>query len=140
MLLSIRPRYVERILAGDKTVELRRTKPLVDVGQPIAIYSTLPAGAIVATARVARVEQRAKQELWEARRRTLGVSKDEFNSYFAGRSHAVGVHLDLVAPLEAPVSLSQMRVLGVPNPPQQWMFLRSSDWGRRLNLAEPAAA
>lgn len=140
MLMSIRPQFVAEILAGSKTIELRRTKPLVHVGQPVAIYSTLPAGAIVATACVAQIEQRPKRDMWRTHRHTLGVSEVEFNSYFEGRSHAVGVHLDSIAQLDVPVSLSQMRAMGVQNPPQQWMYLRSNEWLHQLRLFESAVA
>ena len=40
MLLSIRPRHVAKILDGTKTVELRRGRPIIVPGQPLAIYST----------------------------------------------------------------------------------------------------
>ncbi|MFW2513692.1 ASCH domain-containing protein [Demequina sp. SO4-13] len=138
--MSIRPRFVSQILAGSKTVELRRTKPLVSAGQPLAIYSTLPAGAIVATARVARIERAPKRDLWNARKDALGVTEAEFESYFAGRPCAIGVHLDTVVELDVPVSLTQMRTMGVPNPPQQWMFLRSTLWQRHLQLHDLAVA
>lgn len=56
MLLSIKPGHVDNILSGSKTVELRRIRPQVSAGQPIAIYATMPVGAVVATCRVRKVD------------------------------------------------------------------------------------
>jgi predicted transcriptional regulator len=51
MMLSIHPRHVEKILDSSKTVELRRTRPAVSPGQPVAISGTVPSAALVATCR-----------------------------------------------------------------------------------------
>lgn len=46
IILSIHPEYVEKILAGEKTVELRRLLPRQNV-EKIYIYSTSPVKKIV---------------------------------------------------------------------------------------------
>lgn len=128
MLLSIRPRFVEQILAGTKTIELRRSRPAVESGQAVAIYSTLPAGAIVAIARVVRVIEERTNEFWRDYRSYAGVSRIEYDEYFRGRDTAVGIELADVTPLDLPIGLEQMRRRGVANAPQQWHFLDRREW------------
>lgn len=132
MLVSIRPQFVAQILNGSKTIELRRSRPLVRVGQRLAIYSTLPDGAMVATALVADITDEPKHAFWGRHRREVGVTKREFDDYFRDRESVVGIHLEGVRPLESPISLAQMRDRGIANPPQQWMYLDAREWDELL--------
>lgn len=140
MLVSVRARYVERILAGTKTVELRRSVPSVVRGQTVAIYETLPRGAIVATCEVQEVVELPPDLLWNSLSNSLGIAKADYDSYFAGRARAVGMLLTNVKELAEPVGLDEMRRLGVPNPPQQWSYLTSQAWRDRLCLVREVAA
>lgn len=123
MLLSIRPRHVEGILAGTKTTELRRTRPRVVSGQPVMIYSTSPVCAVVATCRIAGVTTAGPAELWAAVCGTAAVTRDEFDVYFAGRDGGTALRLQDITVLPVPVTLKQMRAASAFHPPQTWHFL-----------------
>jgi len=123
MLLSIHPRNVEKILTGIKTVELRRTRPAVAPGQPVAIYATTPSAALVATCRIERVEVGAPSAVWAASGGLAAVTKEEFDRYFEGSAAAVALHLSAVAVLRRSVPLTKIREQGVFHPPQTWHYL-----------------
>lgn len=53
LLTSTNQMYVEKILAGTKTVELRRWKPQLEKIAHIAIHTSSPVKAVVATAKLA---------------------------------------------------------------------------------------
>ena len=55
LLISIRPTFVEQILTGTKTVELRRKKPQLRPGAAVYIYATAPVKAVVARAQLAGI-------------------------------------------------------------------------------------
>jgi len=122
MLLSIHPRHVENILLGAKTVELRRTRPVVEPGQPVAIYATTPSAAVVATCRIERVEVAAPSCLWSTSGALAAISKAEFDRYFEGATSAVALHLCDVAVLRRSVALSEIRQQGAFHPPQTWHY------------------
>lgn len=123
MLLSIKPRHVHNILTGAKTVELRRIRPNVDAGQPVAVYATMPAAAVVATCRVGQVDIGLPSAIKAQHLDRTGISGDEFDNYFAGSSQAVAIHLGEVAVLDSPVTLDQIRLRrGDYNPPQTWHY------------------
>ena len=42
VLISIKPKWVEKILGGEKTIEVRKTKPNLDVPFKVYIYCTKP--------------------------------------------------------------------------------------------------
>ena len=49
IVLSLRPRFAEAIMAGDKTVELRRTEPKIVVPMRALLYATTPVRALLGT-------------------------------------------------------------------------------------------
>lgn len=123
MMLSIHPQHVQRILDGVKTVELRRTRPAVEPGQPVAIYATSPRAAVVATCRIVQVEVGSPGALWAKVGAAAAIRRQEFDEYYEGVSSAVALHLGAVKPLASAVSLSEMRLSGRFQPPQTWHFL-----------------
>ncbi len=124
MMLSIHPRHVQKILEGTKSVELRRTRPLVTPGQPVAIYATLPSGALVATCRIGEVHAGNPATLWRLVGGDTGVTRAEFDAYFEGADSAVALRLDTVTALVGEISLAQLRAQGRSfHPPQTWHFL-----------------
>lgn len=130
MLLSIRPRHVVKILDGTKTVEIRRGRPVIMPGQPLAIYSTTPDAAVVALGRISRIEVASPGALWDSVGDAVGVGRAEYDRYFRGASTATGLHLSDVRALATPVSLRELRVTGPFQPPQTWHFLDRFRVGR----------
>lgn len=123
MVLSIHPRHVQKILEGTKSVELRRTRPIVAPGQPVAIYATLPSGALVATCRISEVQSDTPASIWRSVGRNTGLTRAEFDDYFAGADCAVALHLQAVRALAGEITLEQLRAHGRGfHPPQTWHF------------------
>lgn len=123
-LISIRPQYVDMILNGSKTIELRR-KPLnIKSGTRIWIYSTLPDGNIRATASVKNVYEDSKARIWELFRDRVGITKQRFYEYFHGNEFAYAMELEKPCSLEDPIHLDELR-FEVSNfhPPQSYMWL-----------------
>jgi predicted transcriptional regulator len=138
MLLSIHPRHVQSILAGLKTVELRRTRPHVQPGQPVAIYATAPTGAVVAMCRVETVMTGTPVAIGSSETlMNAAVSREEFDDYFGHAERAVAIHLREVRPLTHPVTLEHLRSSRDFHPPQTWHFF---DFNRVADLFGTHAA
>lgn len=137
MLLSIRPRHVANILAGRKTVELRRSRPAITAGQPVAIYSTLPEAAMVALCIVGDIEVDTPDAVWRRVGASTAIELSEYQRYFHGTQTAVALHLTQVVKLNLPVSLDHLRVGGSFQPPQTWHFLDANQI-ERLVGSHPA--
>lgn len=123
MLVSIKPHHVAQILTGTKTVELRRTKPDVRPGQPVAIYATAPVSSVVATCVVANVTTGNPGELADALLPDAAVTRNEYDAYFRGSDQAVGIHLVNVKPLCEHIALNEIRNRAHFTPPQTWHFI-----------------
>ena len=62
--LSVRPTFVDRLLDGTKTVELRRVRPTAHVGQRVLIYGSSPKKSLMAWAIIDNLEYGPVQDMW----------------------------------------------------------------------------
>lgn len=135
LLLSIQPRFADAILAGTKTVELRRQVPRVAPGDEVLVYSTIPTGAVIGLFTVEEVVKMPLRELWRRSGPVAGVSRGEFNAYFSGLETGVGIHIQRVRRFESPVSLITLRNLWPGfHPPQSFRYLDTSEVEALLQL------
>lgn len=109
VLLSVAPEFADKIAVGTKTVELRRRFPDVPVGTLVYFYVTLPVGAVTGRARVAAIDADEPSALWTRHRAAVGLSRERFAAYFAGRDRGFAVRLEDYEAL-APVALAALRV------------------------------
>jgi predicted transcriptional regulator len=126
LLLSVRPRFAQSILAGTKTAEIRRQRPAVHPGTLVIIYATRPVGAIVGTARIAGVSQGTPDEMWELHRARTGVTRPEFDDYLSGAEIAYILLLSMIQQLEPLLTLEQIRAETAFQPPQSYRYVNQS--------------
>jgi len=123
VLLSLRPRFADAILAKHKTVELRRTRPNVAAGATLVLYSASPVRAVVGLARLTYIDEAPPQELWQQVAAHSGVSRLEYDAYFANATKAFALHIEQAAALPAPVTLAQLRDEHGLAPAQSFRYL-----------------
>ena len=107
-LISIRPRYAEAILTGEKTVELRRRIPAIDLGTRLWIYATRPLGAIVGSAIVDKIIEGTPVEIWDICMDRISIDRCEYDEYFAGADSALGIVLTDVT-RRRPIGIEKLR-------------------------------
>src|SRR4051812_19884541 len=100
LLVSVRPRFADLLLAGTKTVELRRQRPAVVPGAVVVIYASSPFKGVVGTASVAAIRVGRLDAIWRDFGSQTGVTRGEYNAYFAGLDEAVAIELRDVRRLE----------------------------------------
>jgi predicted transcriptional regulator len=123
LLMSIKPRWARSIIAGSKTVELRRGAPRVRLGQPVLLYSTMPEGRVIGWCRISSIMQACPDDMWLATRGRADLVKDEFTAYFTGSATAVGIELRDAHELRCKPTLADLRAASGFHPPQTWRFL-----------------
>jgi len=124
LLLSIKPKFVYKLLNGSKTTELRRVKPRVLTGDVVLIYETSPTMALVGYAVVESVTIEIPDKLWKKVKIRSGVSKFEFDQYYQGAGLGYAINFSNVDALISPIPLSSLRckVKGF-HPPQSYRYL-----------------
>jgi predicted transcriptional regulator len=126
LVLSIRPTYVERILSGLKTVELRRRFPKPAARSTALIYSTSPTQAIVGRAIIEAVSQLSLRTLWRRFAPAAAVTREEFDNYFAGVEFGCALHLTDVYAFEAPIHLTDLTRRFEFSPPQSYCYWKEA--------------
>lgn len=132
--LSVHPRWIDAILSGHKSVELRRRPPGVSSGTEALLYSTSPVCQLVARATVETVVERPLEELWRSHGSCAAVSRREFDEYFSGRETGTAIELGEVMQLVRPVGLEALRGLGI-RPAQGWRYLPADSTHELMRLA-----
>jgi predicted transcriptional regulator len=123
-LISIKPKHVEDILSGKKTVELRRRALRIPAGARVWVYSTLPDAHVRMVAKVEQLEEWAPSTIWRKNSSKMALSKSEYDGYVEGCSKVCALHLSEVRPLSKPLSLQKLRDKQQGfNPPQFFKFL-----------------
>lgn len=126
-------------MAGEKTVELRRSRMQASPGSRVLLYSSSPVKAVVATAVLERIDAHGPEELWSRSGAVSAVTKAEFDEYFAGSDQAYGLHLRNITSLPKPITLRELREgLGV-EPPQSFRYLTRAQVESLLPSAKPTS-
>jgi predicted transcriptional regulator len=114
-LVSIKPRYVNLILSGEKTIELRRV--FNSKITKVYLYSSSPVQRIVAACDV-KPDMNVLLFCGKDRICQLScVTHKEFDNYFADEYFNF-IHIKSVRPISATLA-----DIGLKRPPQNYMFL-----------------
>ena len=127
IVLSLKPRFARDIIAGDKTVELRRVEPKIVVPTRGLIYSTSPERALVGVCIVTAVRSDRLEALWDEFGPETGLSHQEFLRYFNGVDKGAALTLTRAEPLRRKVCLADLR--SGPRrfrPPQSFAYVRTA--------------
>lgn len=117
-MISIHSDHAANIVSGVKTVELRRRFMSLPLGSRLWIYSTLPVGALVATATIVAIDYDSPHELWSRYQFESAISRNLFFQYFGGCKLGCAIQLDGVEPI-SPIPLDSIRrIRGVEHIPQ----------------------
>ena len=123
-LVSIRPQYVDKILAGEKTVELRRRFPeSVSVGAVAYIYSTSPVQAVVGCAKIREVQRLTVAEIWKEHGDAACISRRDFYDYFSGTKFGFAIILGAVKAMPEQMTARELESQFGIVPPQSYRYV-----------------
>lgn len=122
-LLSIRPRFAEAILSGEKQVEFRRTKFSRDVSH-VVIYATMPVGKIVGWFEVAGIDVLHPDHLWGKFQHCGGIDETSFRAYYHGRKTGYAIRVRASRRLKHAKELTS--ICGETRPPQSFTYLKKA--------------
>lgn len=126
VLISIHPRYAEKIVRGTKKVEFRRAWAKREVSH-IVVYATSPRCEVVAIVAVSGVVKGSISKMWAlARSYGGGVTQEELDLYFRGKECGYAVLLGHVTTLVPPIRLSDV-ALGA-RAPQSYQYLTTAQF------------
>ena len=113
IIISIKPKYIEKILSGEKKYEFRKSFP--DGVEAMLIYATNPIKRIVGIAFVEKVMRGRKKEIWDETRVYGGIKEKEYVDYFGDCDEVCAIKINSVWKISEPIELGF-------RPPQSYMF------------------
>ncbi len=136
IVLSLKPRFAEAILAGTKTVELRRTTSKIEVPTRALLYATTPVRALLGTCIITDVRSANLTALWREHGSRSELSHNEFKRYFEGLDVGTALTLSHQRPLDRTVPLQDLRAnpRGF-RPPQSFAYVDPKTGDRLLKMA-----
>jgi len=128
VLISIKPKYVDKIISGQKAVEIRTRKVTLQNNARLWIYSTLPKASIQTLAYVKRVDIDDPKSIWKKYWASIGISKKSFYQYVNGSEKISAIVTGRIYKLPLEIRLDKIRSM-VPgfHPPQFLKFMRKND-------------
>jgi type I restriction enzyme S subunit len=120
VLLSIKPKYVEKIIEREKRFEFRKSYFKEDVDR-VYIYSSAPYQEIIGYFKVGKVYIDTPEKVWRRCGKQGSISRQDFFEYFKGKDTAVGIEIDEVVLFEQ--AIKPYNILPKFVPPQSYYYL-----------------
>ena len=119
VLMSIKPKFVERIFAGTKTFELRKKlfKKTIDT---IVIYSSSPKKKVVGEIIIDRIISSTPKLLWKSHKSNLGISEKEYFEYYKNSKVAYAIQIKKVIKYKKELELKDF---GIEKAPQSYQYI-----------------
>jgi len=123
-LLSIKPKYVEAIVRGDKRYEFRRSIFRNKNIAKVYIYSTAPVKKVVGAFGIGQIIEDHPKRLWRQLNRSSGLDDVEFFSYFRDAERGFAIEIKSIEEFENPIDPWDLAPSFVP--PQSFCYIDSS--------------
>jgi type I restriction enzyme S subunit len=133
VLLSIKPKYVEKILCGAKKYEFRKIIFKNEDIREMVIYSSSPMKKIVGTCAIGSVIEDRPRILWEMLREVSGLREEEFFSYFEGKEKGYAIEIEGINKFESPVDPWEFNADFIP--PQSFQYISDTFYSKICDAA-----
>ena len=147
LLLSIKPKYAKQIFeTKTKKVELRRVRTRLKEGDIVLVYVSSPVKVFVGSFEVedvieSKASRKELKNFWNKFQDSVGINKQEFNSYYEGASVIVGIQIKNIRLFENPVELERLQEkLSYLRPPQSYRYLEEKEYEIIKALGEAQTA
>jgi len=120
VILSIKPKYVEEILKGNKRYEFRKNRFKKDVKEAI-VYATNPVGKVVCKFLIGKIIVDTPKNLWNDLRDFSGLTEEAFFAYFENRDKGVAIEIKEIQEFTEPMDLE--KITSRPVAPRSWAYL-----------------
>ena len=126
LLVSIHNHYARLILAGKKSVELRRRFDASAAGSRMLIYATQPTAAVIGHVDIEKMDVLPVDELWQQHGESAVISTEDFKLYYDGADTGCALLLSNPTTYQSPVPLKNLREEYGLNAPQSYLVLKEA--------------
>ncbi len=121
VLLSVKPKYAEKIVEGKKKYEFRRAIFKIQNIEKVYIYSSSPVSKIVAAFEIKKILKDSPEKIWILCQKNAGISKKDFFDYFKNSEQAFAIEIGSVDSFKE--HIDPFEVIENFKPPQSFYYL-----------------
>jgi type I restriction enzyme, S subunit len=122
VLLSIKPKFVEKIISGEKRYEFRRAIFKNIESNTIFIYSSSPVKKIIGEMVVDSILSGKPKKLWEQCKKFSGIGRKDFFDYFEGKKEAYALSIRKMHLFNIPIEPQKLKNRFIP--PQSFYYIK----------------
>lgn len=137
VLMSIKAKYAEKVLSGEKRVEVRKKFSKKWSGHKVSLYASRPKSSLVGQALISKVIIAKPNTVWDKFGDQIGCTKEEFKRYVGSVSEVYAVVLEHVTPYRNSIPLKEVSNLTKKQlrPPQNYYNLdQNRDWIEAVSM------
>ncbi len=120
VLLSIKPEFAEKIFAGTKKYEFRRSVFKNKNVKTVVVYASSPVQQVIGEFEIEKILNHDLNELWNLTKDYSGITKNFFFDYFINKEKGYAIKIKGVKRYERALSLKDDFNA---TPPQSFMYL-----------------
>ena len=120
LLLSIKPKYADKIFEGTKKYELRKNIWKFGTQNIVVVYSSEKVKKVIGEFLTTEVISASPEEIWTNYKNELGIEEKVFFEYYKGKKIAFAIRIDEVIKYDKPFELNKIRKIRAP---QTYMYL-----------------
>ena len=102
ILMSIKPKYVKKIIRCDKKFEFRKAIPKKEFKR-IFIYSSAPEKKIVGMFSVKHILVGTPASIWDKTKQKAGITHEDYNRYFSNKELAYALEIEKLILFKKPI-------------------------------------
>ncbi len=121
VLLSVKPKYAEKIVEGKKKYEFRKAIFKKQDIEKVYIYSSSPVSKIVAAFEIEKILKDSPKKIWALCQKYAGISEKDFFNYFENSKMAFAIEIGFVDSYKK--HIDPFEIIENFKPPQSFYYL-----------------
>lgn len=122
VLLSIKPEYAERIFAGEKKYEYRKSLFRRGDINIVVVYVTKPVGKVIGEFEIDTVLEGNPMLIWEKTKLYAGIDENSYIEYFSKKETGFAIGIKETRTYNKPLELVELDP-NIKYPPQSFIYL-----------------
>lgn len=124
LFISVKPEYAYKIINKLKTIELRKNRPNVEIGDYVLIYATVPVKTVIGFGKIKKIIETSPSIMWEENATKLGIDKISFDKYYEDSNKSIGIEISSICKFKVGFSLKEIKKLHPSfSPPQTYRYI-----------------
>lgn len=132
LFLAIKPEFAKKIIDKEKTIELRKQRPNVHIGDYVIIYASSPIKSVLGYGKVKSIIVCTPEEMWKFHKKQLGIDKLRFYAYYDGHGKSVGIEIERIKSISALTLKELQSIDSTFRPPQGFRYVSNEQISKAI--------